>query len=876
MDPATVVRDVILREGTTLRLRGTTPRDADDLLAFFSRLSEESRYFRFHAFEAVTAELVKPFLDPDWAERGDLVAVVDENGAQRIAALASWARLRDPARAEVSFAVEDRLQRQGVGTRLLEQLAATAAEAGIEEFVAEVLQGNTAMLGVFRDAGFELRRATEGATIEVTFPIAPTEAYRARIDSRDHEAVVASLRPFFTPAAVAVLGASSRGGSIGGAVFRNIVEGGFEGTVYPVNRRGEAVAGQRGFGSVEELPEIPELAVVCFPAEAVLEGVGAVLRRGTRAVCVISAGFAETGPEGAAREAELLALVRGYGARLLGPNCLGLSAAASHLNATFAPHAFPPGRIGFSSQSGALGLALLEESAVRGLGFSAFVSIGNKADVSSNDLLEYWEEDDETTVVVLYVESFGNPRKFARVARRVARSKPVIALKSGVTQAGARAAASHTAALAGSEAAVRALFRQAGVVRASSLEELVDAAALFSSQPLPHGRRVAILTNAGGFGILCADACDAAGLEVVQLGSETRAALAAVMPTAGSGANPIDLLGSATAKDYEAALEPVLADADVDAVFVLFAPTAAVDAASIWAVVEESRRAAPEPKPVIAAVMAAERPAGAFPYPESAVRAFVRAVERAEWLRRPAGSVPDLEDIDRGAAETIIGEALEAADDVWLEPVPLRRLLEAYGIPLVPEVVAGSPDEAVKAARELGFPSVVKTAEAGVHKTEIGGVALNLTNEDEVRAAAERIGSTVLVQPMVSDGTEVLAGLVQDPVFGALVAFGPGGELAELVGEAGFAIAPLTDADAEELVSSGKVGRLVRGYRGRPAADERALAALLHRLSRLGYEHPEVAELDLNPVLARPDGCVALDARVRLRRPERAARLKTW
>ncbi|MEX0815814.1 MAG: GNAT family N-acetyltransferase [Gaiellales bacterium] len=870
MDPATVVRDVILREGTTLRLRATTHADADDLLAFFSQLSEESRYFRFHGFEAATRELVKPFLDPDWHERGDLVAVVDENGAQRITALASWARLRDPARAEVSFAVEDRLQRHGVGTRLLEQLAATAAEAGIEEFVAEVLQGNTAMLGVFREAGFELRRATDGATIEVTFPIAPTEAYRARIDTRDHEAVVASLRPFFTPAAVTVLGASSRGGSIGGAVLRNIVEGGFEGKVYPVNRRGEAVAGLRGFDSVEELPEVPDLAVVCLPAEAVLEGVGAVLRRGTRAVCVISAGFAETGHEGAAREAELLALVRGYGSRLLGPNCLGLSAAASHLNATFAPHAFPSGRIGFSSQSGALGLALLEESAARGLGFSAFVSIGNKADVSSNDLLEYWEEDDDTTVVVLYVESFGNPHKFARLARRVARSKPVIALKSGVTRAGARAAASHTAALASSEAAVRALFRQAGVVRASSLEDLVDAAALFSSQPLPRGRRVAILTNAGGFGILCADACDGAGLEVIQLQNETRAALEAVLPNAGSAANPIDLLGSATAKDYEAALEPVLADANVDAVFVLFAPTAAVDAASIWAVIEESRRAAADPRPVITAVMAAERPAGAFPYPESAVRAFARAVERAEWLRRPAGSVPEVDGIEAGAAETII------ADDTWLEPGPLRRLLEAYGIPLVAEVVARSPDEAVKAAHEVGLPCVVKTAEAGVHKTEIGGVALNLATEEAVRAAAERIGSPVLVQPMVTGGSELLAGLVQDPVFGALIAFGPGGELAELVGEAGFAIAPLTDADAEELVSGGKVGRLVRGYRGRPAADEHALADLLHRLSRLGDEHPEVAELDLNPVIARPDGCIALDARVHVRRPERAVRLKTW
>jgi acetyl coenzyme A synthetase (ADP forming)-like protein len=869
-----VVRDVILPEGTTLRLRATTREDAPGLLALVERLSPESRYFRFHGLPPVGPRLVEPFLDPDWDERGALVGTLASDEGQRIVALGTWSRLRDRGAAEAAFAVDDEFQGHGIGTRLVEQLAELAAEAGIERFVAEVLPANLSMLRVFEHVGFAVTRELEGGVVEVVFPIAATQSYRETVDTRDHLGVVASLQPFFSPRGVAVYGASPRAGTIGGLVFRNIVEAGFAGAAFPVNRRGEDVAGVPGYTSLAEVLGRVDLAVFCLPGEHVLEAVEDALAKGVRALCVISAGFAEIGPEGAEREAHLLELVRAHGARLIGPNCLGIAVAGPRLNATFAPRAFPPGRIAFSSQSGALGLALLERSDSRGLGFSAFVSIGNKADVSSNDLLEFWEEDPATDVVLLYLESFGNPRKFGRLARRISRRKPVLAMKSGVSRAGARAASSHTAALAGSEAAVAALFKQAGVIRARTVEELVDVAGILSVHPLPKGRRVAIVTNAGGLGIVCADACEAAGLELVSLGADTRELLAPVVPAEASVSNPVDILGSATAETYANALPPIVADDDVDAVLVLFVPAAEVMAADVAASIESVRAGAE--KPVVPVILAAETQPGSFPYPESAAQALGRAVERAEWLRQPAGTVPPVDAIDRRGAEAVVSAALEEEEDVWLAAPAVRELLQAYGIPLVPERFADEPGPAADAARELGFPTVVKSAVPGAHKTESGGVALDLRDEDAVAAAAKRIGGPVLVQPMISGGVELLAGVVQDPIFGPLVAFGPGGIYAELIGDAGFRIAPLTDVDAEELVTGGKAGKLVAGFRGRPPADVGALTDLIHRLSRLGEELPEVAELDLNPVIGLADRCVAVDARVRVRRADRAQLLKTW
>jgi len=871
---ATEPTDVILRDGSTLRLRAPVADDADGILEFFTNLSDESRYLRFHGFPALGPKLAEPVVDPDWDERGALIGCIEG----RIVALGNWVRLRDRRAAEVAFSVADGFQRRGIGTRLLEQLAGHAAAAGIEQFVAEVLPENRNMLAVFRDVGFDVARDIEGGEVEVRFPIAPTSQYRQKVAERDHAAVVASLRPFFHPASVAVIGASARRGNIGGELFRNVLTADFTGSAYPVNRSGEPVAGVRAFRSVAEIPDTVELAVICVPGAGVLEAAEEALAAGVRALVVISAGFSEVGAEGVERQEKLLALVRSYGARLVGPNCLGIASTPTRLNATFAPRAFPAGNIGYSSQSGALGLALLERADAGGLGVTSFVSIGNKADVSSNDLLEWWEDDDATEIVVMYLESFGNPRAFARIARRLARRKPILAMKSGTTRAGSKAASSHTAALAGSDAAVDALFRQAGVIRTRTLDELVEVATLLSSQPVPHGRRVALVSNAGGLGILAADACDAAGLELPTPSEETRAALAQVIPAEGSTANPIDLLGSANASTFDAALPIVLRDPGVDAVIALFVPTVGVDEDEVGAAISRAAATAPD-KPVLCAFLSAKgappslrsaAPVPAFSYPEAAARALGRAADRGDWLRRRAGTVPEL-DVDRDAARELV-----AGVDGWLEPAQARKLLAAYGIPVVPERVVATVDEAVAAAAELGFPVVVKSAAAGAHKTESGGVALNLQEEAEVRAAAERIGAPLLVQPMIRGGAELLAGAVQDPVFGPLVAFGPGGVMAELIGQAQFRLAPLTDVDASELVHAGKAGRLVAGFRGAPPADADALVDLVLRLSRLAEDVPELAELDLNPVLALPDRCVAVDARIRIAPPALQHRAKGW
>src|SRR5215211_4716863 len=431
------VVDVILRDGATLRLR--TPADADALVDFFAGLSDESRHLRFHGGRRIDRSLVDHlFTGTD--DRGALVATAaDEGGGEQVVALAEYARLRDARAAEVAFAVADERQGLGVGTRLLEQLAARASRVGVERFVADVMAGNKAMLGVFADAGFEVTRELDGGEVEVRFPIAATPGFRDRVEERDHVAVAASLRPFFAPASVAVIGASRRRGSIGGELFRNILAADFAGATYPVNRGGDPVAGVPAYRSPAEIPAAVDLAVICLPGEQVVDAAESALAAGVRALCVISSGFAEVGAEGVERQRRLLELVRSYGGRLVGLNCLGMAAPGIGLNATFAPRALPPGRIAFSSQSGALGLALLEKAAERNLGFSSFVSIGNKADVSSNDLLEWWEDDEGTDLVLLYLESFGNPRKFGRLAARVARKKPILALKAGTTGAGARA-----------------------------------------------------------------------------------------------------------------------------------------------------------------------------------------------------------------------------------------------------------------------------------------------------------------------------------------------------------------------------------------------------------------------------------------------------
>jgi acyl-CoA synthetase (NDP forming)/RimJ/RimL family protein N-acetyltransferase len=882
-DPA-VLLDVILRDGQTLRLRAPVASDRDALVAFLEDLSPDSRQMRFHGTLRPGARLIEGDLEPDWSEHGALIGSLVQEGREHVVALASYARLRDPSAAEVAFAVANRLQGLGVGTRLLEQLARRASAAGIERLIFEILTRNAGMLAVVAGAGFAVTQRRLGGVIEATMSIEPTGESLARRDERDHVAVAASLRHFLEPSSLAVIGASARRGTIGGELFRNVVAAGFRGPAHPVNRSGEEVAGVPAAASVRAIEGAVDLAVICVPADAVLAAATDALEGGVRALCVISAGFAEVGAEGAARQQQLLALVRSYGGRMIGPNCLGVASTPALLNATFAASALPPGSVGFASQSGALGLAAVEQARGRGLGLSSFVSLGNKADVSSNDLLEYWEDDDGTNVVALYLESFGNPERFSRIARRVARRKPVLALKGGVSAAGARAAASHTAALASSEAAVEALFHQAGVQRMRTLSELLDAAALLSSQPLPAGPRVTVLTNAGGLGILCADACEAEGLQLPEPEPATRDRLAAVVPAEASLRNPIDLLGSATGTTFAAALGPLLVDPEVDSICVLFVRPAIARTEDVAKAVEAALTAAGDHGKTVTGVFLSAEPLvggtapsrlATFSSPEAAARALGVGVRRAAWLRRPEGRVPALGGIDRATARAVARAALNGVDDAWLGADASRRLLEAYGIRLVGEALADDPEAAATAASELGFPVVVKTAEPGAHKTESGGVVLDLRDAAAVREAAAGIGGAVLVQSM-SEGAELLAGVVRDPIFGPIVALGLGGVLAELVDAVTFRIAPLTDLDAAELVAARPVRRLVAGFRGRPPLDEAALLDLLHRLSALATDVPEVAELDLNPVLARADGYVAVDRRVRVRRVDPDVRAKTW
>jgi acetate---CoA ligase (ADP-forming) len=877
------VSDVILRDGRTLRLRPPTPGDRDALAAFLARLSPDSLRHRFFATVRPEVELIDPYLDPNWSERGALIGSFEEGGVEQVVALASYSRLRDLRAAEVAFTVADDLHGVGIATRALEQLARRAGAEGIERFVFEILPDNASMLAVVAGAGFEVARSSEGGVVEVSMSIEPTGDYMARVDERDHVAIAASLTHFLDPASVAVYGASPRRGTIGGELMRNIVSGGFQRPVYPVNRGGDEVAGIAGVRSLRGVEPPVELALICLPADAVLDAATDALAAGVRSLCVISAGFAEVGAEGAALQDRLLALVRAHGGRLIGPNCLGIAATAASLNATFAARPLPPGTVGFASQSGALGLAVVEQARERGLGLSSFVSLGNKSDVSSNDLLEYWEDDAATSVIALYLESFGNPLRFGRITRRVARKKPVLALKGGSTAAGARAAASHTAALASSDVAVDALFRQAGVQRTRTLSEFLDAAALLSSQPLPQGSRVAVLTNAGGLAILFVDACSAEGLELPRPSTETRELLRAVVPAEASLENPIDVLGSATADTFAAVLPLLLADPAFDAVCVLFAQPIVASAADVVDAVDAAIAASGHTKPVVGVFLSAEQETGRseptrvarFGSPEAAARALGVAARRATWLRQPEGVVPELAGIDRDRARAIAARALGDADDVWLDADESRILLEAYGICLAPEAVADTPERAAHAASVIGGPVVVKSAVPGAHKTETGGVALDLRDASAVERAAARIGCPVIVQPMMN-GAELLVGVTQDPTFGPLVAIGLGGVQAELIGAISFGLAPLTDFDAAGLLARGPVGRLVAGFRGRPPLQREALTDLLHRLSALALDVPEVAELDLNPILVDEQGYFAIDRRVRLERHAPSTRLKTW
>ena len=778
---------------------------------------------------------------------------------------------RDESSAEVAFAVDDRFQGKGIGTLLLERLAILAVSNGIQHFWALTMMENQPMLDVFRNSGFECRSRLDQGYVEIDLSVIPSEASVARADLRDRVATTASLLPFFRPRSIAVLGASRNPANIGARIVNAILKAGFKGPVYPINRNAASIASLPAYPSVRDLPQSPELVVIAVPRDAVLDSIDDCAARGVRAVVVITAGFAEIGPDGRELQQRLLEKIRGCGMRMVGPNCLGLlnTDPEVRLNASFAPQFPGTGRVAFCSQSGALGLAIISQARKRHLGISNFISVGNKADVSGNDLLQYWDEEKQTDVILLYLESFGNPRRFARIAHRVSRHKPIIAVKAGRTAAGHRAASSHTAALAAADVAVDALFHQTGVIRAETLDEMFDLAVALSYQPLPRGPRVGILTNAGGLGILCADECEAAGLTVQELDETTRNLLKQFLPITASVMNPVDMVASATADDFRKAVEILLSAEALDSLIVLTIDIEVVDIAAIATAVYAGAGAARthggSGKPILTCFMDGEKARRVtgpgderFPdyaFPERAARVLGKLARYAAWRAQPEEVILDFDDIQPRAARSLCQHALEPYGEGWLSAEDARKVLSAFALPMPRGGVCQTADEAVQLAEELGFPVALKLASRTIiHKSEIGGVRLSLKDAGAVREAFDAVRERlvreqkldamdgVLVQPMIPGGVELMIGVTQDPLFGPLIAFGLGGIHVEILKDVCFRVTPITARDAGEMVRSIHGYRLLQGYRGHPAADVTADGARIDQpLRRDDRSHAHVA-----------------------------------
>lgn len=876
--------DVVLRDGSTVHVRPIRSDDRAAMRSFLEDISQDSIAFRF--FGVPNLEwVISTALDVDYADRFGLVA---ESGApSQVIAHAMYVRI-DDQRAEVAFLVADAWQGRGISTVMLAHLAAAAEHDGIATFIAEVLPLNHRMIDVFRQSGFPVQTRSTRDAIEVELPTSLSASAIEQFHARERSAAVAAVKHFFEPASVAVIGASRRRGTIGGEILHNLIAGGFSGPVYAVNQRADVVQSLPAHPSVAAIGRPVDLAVVVVAAADVIDLARQCAAAGARALLVISAGFAEVGDEGRRRQRELLAVCREAGMRLVGPNCMGVvnTDPAVSLNATFAPRPPAGGRVGFMSQSGGLGIAMFEAAGRLGVGLSSFVSVGNKADLSGNDLLEYWEQDPGTDLALLYLESFGNPRKFARVARRFARRKPILAVKGGRSAAGARATSSHTGALlSAADVTVDALFHQAGVIRTDTLHELLDVAALLANQPVPKGDRIAIVTNGGGPGVICADACQTAGVAVRELPARVQAALSAALPHAASLGNPIDLIASASADDYRQALR-ILADPDLDAcdaVVSIFVPPLVTRSADVARAIGEVAREHPE-STMAAVFMTGEGPPDeleggaakvpAYEFPEDAARAMALAARYGAWRARAEGTVISPADSRPDEAAAIISEAL-AAGAGWLDPGRVAALLSSYGLPLIETRVVADADAAAAVADELGVPVALKAvASTLVHKSDAGGVALNLDGGAAVRAAAMRVESAVahaghaldgfVVQPIAPQGVELIVGVVHDHSFGPVLACGAGGTSAELVKDVAVRITPVTDLDVAEMIRSLRSFPLLDGFRGSPRCDLAAIEDVLMRVSAMVAAHPEIAELDCNPLIAGPRGAAIVDARVRV------------
>ncbi|MEY2400848.1 MAG: hypothetical protein QOJ08_959 [Ilumatobacteraceae bacterium] len=870
--------DVVLTDGGTAHIRPIRPDDIEQLRALHGRLSPQSIYFRFFSpIPKVPEGQLHRLAEVDYRDRFALVAELDA----QVVAVARYDRgERDDCTAEVAFVVEDDQQRRGLATVMLEHLAAIARSNGIERFDAETLPDNRAMMDVFRHAGFDVTSHFEAGVIAVSFPLAPSEDLDEHVEERERAAVVASIRRILSPASIAVVGASRTPGTIGYELVHNLVRGGFTGAVLPINPHAASIGGIHSYATVGDTPAPPDLAIIAVPADAVADVITECGAAGVGGIVIISAGFAELGTNGRAAEASLVKSARRYGMRVIGPNCMGLANtdAAIRMNATFAPVDPIPGNVAFMTQSGALGISLIDESARRGIGISSFVSVGNKADISGNDLLRYWESDISTAVIALYLESFGNPRKFVRIASRVAKTKPIIAVKSGRSPAGARGAMSHSAALATSDDVAELVLSRAGVTRVDTLEELFDTTQAFASQPAPRGRRVAIVGNAGGPAILAADAAAAHGLLVPELSDETRARLASFLPAAAATGNPVDIVASGSPDALEQALRVVLEDPDIDAVLAIYVPPLPDRDRTMLDAIARAAASRPD-KTMLATVLAGNETVQldgikvpTYRFPESAVMALAHMASRSEWLQSADMPLPD-QLIDAGAARVVVSDYLRSVPEGgWLDMRSAVALASAAGLPLVHTAIVDNLDEAVAAATKLGFPVALKGAGTSIlHKTDLGAVRLFLADEEAVIAAGSAMRDALgddlegfVVQKMAPTGTELLAGVATDPAFGPLVIFGAGGTAAELLKDRVVRPAPLNVADPGQMVSGLRISPLLDGYRGTAVIDHAPLEELLVRLGQLVDSVPEIVDIDLNPIIATPDGLHVVDLRVRV------------
>jgi acetyl coenzyme A synthetase (ADP forming)-like protein len=882
---------VILRDGHTFKVRPITIDDQEKLRDLFYRLTPQTRYLRFgHVKEHLSNQELEYYTRVHAPETYAYIGLTGEGEEEQIRAVGRWFLSPEKTSAEIAFVVEDNVQARGIGTALLEKLAETALKFRIKKLVAHVLPENIRMLRVFEESGFDIVKRMHEGFFEIVFDLERQEEFSKRQARREHLSRSLGMRRMMYPRTIAVVGASRDPESVGGKVFRNLLYHDFSGAVFPVNPNAQSVNGVLSYPSVSDIPGDVDLAVIVVPARRVLDVVDECGRKGVWSVVIISAGFAESGPEGKERQRLLREKVLSYGMRCVGPNCLGImnTDPAVNLNATFSNTWPPRGNLSIGSHSGALGLSLLDYVKSNNLGIAHFASIGNRMDVSSNDLLEFWEDDENTRVILLYLETFGNTRRFSRIARRISRKKPIVAVKAGRSDVGGRAASSHTGALAASDVAVDALFKQAGVIRVNTIEEMFNVSKLLTNQPLLQGPNLGILTNAGGPGVLAADAAIGWGLSVPGLSVDTRKKLASILPAEAALTNPVDIIASASGEQFEQSLRIMLDDPSLDAILVINIPLREPEeiASAIRKVMAEYRGK----KPVLACFMMSGaatvdlRYDGSvlpvYMFPEDAVQSLALAWPYARYRQREEGRIKTFPDIDEEAARRFLrSHGALSKEGGWLPPEVAMELLRKYGIGTAATRAAFTPDEAAQAAREVGFPVAVKLRSTSLtHKTDVGGIALNVQTDEEVRQAIvsmqERLTAAgreeafegVTIQPMVH-GQEVIVGMSQDPVFGPLLMVGIGGTQVELIKDVAFSLQPLQDRDPDYMLAQLKGLPLLTGWRGSSPKDVDCLKEVLLRFSALVNDFSEIAEMEINPLMVfdREKGCAVVDARIRMK-----------